>query len=77
MEFANANVDFVAKVDGTLVAGKDTIDLVINTPQTEDGHTTSTDVWLCVAVTDTDMTATGTMTLTGTIVITWLNTGDY
>ena len=73
----NANVDFVAKVDGTLVAGEDTIDLVLNTPQTEDGHTTATDVYFCVAVTDANMTATGWMAISGTFVVTWLNTGDY
>jgi len=73
----NANVDFVAKVDGTLVAEVDTIDLLTNTPQTEDGHTTATDVWLCVAVADANMTATGFMAITGTVTISWLNTGDY
>jgi len=74
---ANANVDFVAKVDGTLSSGADDIDLVGTTSQDEDGHSASTDVWLCVAVMDTDMTATGTMTFSGTIVITWHNMGDY
>lgn len=73
----NANVDFVAKVDGTLVEGIDNIDLVLNTPQTEDGHTTATDVYFCVAVTDANMTATGWMAISGTFVVTWLNTGDY
>lgn len=73
----DAEADFVAKVDGTLVSGADTIDLVNNTPQTEDGHTTATDVWLDVSVTDANMTATGWMALTGTITITWVNTGDY
>ncbi len=73
----NANVDFVAKVDGTLSSGADTIDLVTNTPQTEDGHTTATDVWLCVAIEDAFMSSTGTMVMSGTVVITWVNTGDY
>jgi len=74
---ANANVNFVAKVDGTLSSGIDTIDLITNTPQTEDGHTTATDVFLCVAIADTHMSATGTMVMSGTIVVTWVNTGDY
>jgi len=73
----NANVDFVAKVDETLTASAGVWDLVTNTPQTEDGHTTATDVWLCVAIENTSITATGTMTLSGTIVISWVNTGDY
>ncbi len=73
----NANVDFVAKVDGTLSSGADDIDLVNTTSQDEDGHSSNTEVWLCVAVMDADMTATGTMTFSGTIVITWHNMGDY
>ena len=73
----NANVDFVAKVDATLSTGVITFDLVTNTPQTEDGHTTATDVFLCIAVEDSSAGASGTMTMSGTIVITWVNTGDY
>ena len=73
----NANVDFVAKVDETLTASVGVWDLVTNTPQTEDGHTAATDVWLCVAIENTSITATGTMALSGTIVISWVNTGDY
>jgi len=73
----NANVDFVAAVSEDLTAGVGVYDILTNTPQTEDGHTTSTDVWLCVAVEDSDMTATGNMTIDGTIVVTWVNTGDY
>jgi len=73
----NANVDFVAKVDEDLSSSVGVWDILTNTPQTEDGHTANTEVWLCVAIEDSDMTATGTITLSGTIVITWVNTGDY
>jgi len=73
----NANVDFVAAVSEDLIASVGVYDLVTNTPQTEDGHTAATDVYLCVAIEDSDMSATGSITLSGTIVITWLNTGDY
>jgi len=76
-ELGNANVDFAAKVDGTLSSGADDIDIVQTTSQDEDGHAGSTDVWLCVAVADANMTATGSMTFSGTIVITWTNLGDY
>jgi hypothetical protein len=72
-----ANVDFVAKVDEDLVASAGVWDLVNTTSQDEDGHSASTDVWLCVAIEDADMTATGSITLSGTIVITWHNMGDY
>ncbi len=71
------NVNFVSKVDGTLVGSADTIDLVNTTTQDEDGHSGSTDVWLCVAVMGADIATNGTMTMSGTIVITWYNLGDY
>ena len=73
----NANVDFVAKVDGDLIGSVDTIDLLNYTSQDEDGHTSSTDVWLCVAIENASSSASGTMTWSGTIVITWHNMGDY
>ncbi len=74
---AGTNVDIVAKVDGDLVGSADTIDLVDTTTQDEDGHSGSTDVWLCVAVEDASISSTGTMVMSGTIVITWYNLGDY
>lgn len=74
---AGTEVDVVAKVDGTLVGGADTIDLVTNTPQTEDGHTTDTSIYFNISVTDANMTATGWMAIYGTMVITWIDTGDY
>ncbi len=73
----NANVTIVAKVDGDLIASVDTIDLVDITSQDEDGTSGSTDVWLCVAVEDASISSTGTMIMSGTIVITWYNLGDY
>lgn len=76
-ELGNTNVDFIGKVDETLTAGVGVWDLVNTTSQDEDGHSGSTDVWLCVAVLDTNMTGAGTIILNGTIVITWHNMGDY
>ena len=53
------------------------IDLVNVTLANLDGHTSAAACYFNVAVTDTDMSATGTMTMSGTIVITWTNLGDY
>ena len=74
---AGTEVDIAAKVDGTLVTGADTIDLVVVTLANFDGHTSDVECYLNVAVTDTDMTATGWMSIYGTITITWINLGDY
>ena len=74
---AGAEQDLVNEVGGTLVGGADTIDLVNVTLNQLDGHTTAVAVYFNVAVTDSDMTATGSMTMSGTIVITWSNLGDY
>ncbi len=74
---AGTNVDIVAKVDGDLIGGVDTIDLVGSTTQNQDGTSGSTDIWLCVAIEDASMSATGTLVFSGTIVVTWWNLGDY
>lgn len=75
---AGAEQDVVDKVDGELDGSfADTIDLVNVTLQQEDGHSGATDVWFNVAVLDTDMSTTGSITMSGTIVITWTNLGDY
>ena len=74
---AGAEQDLVNKVDGTLVTGADTIDLVNVTLANLDGHTTAKDCYFNVAVTDANMTDDGWMAIYGTIVITWINLGDY
>ena len=72
-----AEQDIVTKVEGDLTASAVDADFVNVTLANFDGHTTADDVWFNVVFEDNDMTATGTITVNGTIVITWANLGDY
>jgi len=74
---SGAEVDIVAKVEGDLTGSAVTVDMVADTSATFDGHSTADDVWFNVAIEDDDVTGTGAVTVNGTIVVSWLNLGDY
>lgn len=78
---ATTMVDFIAKQDKQLTAAGATLNTAsaasAGTPFTLDGTSTPVDLYLNVAFpTLTDIDADGTMTATGTVLITWVNLGD-
>lgn len=70
--------DLIASTTGTLTAGAGTLKKhgsIIATPL--DGTTTPVDAYLNLAVADADSSADDTVTVNGTVTMTWINLGDY
>jgi hypothetical protein len=70
--------DMIASTAGTLTSGAGALASHGSLVATGfDGHTTPVDVFLNLAVPDADSSASDTVTVNGTITLTWVNTGDY
>lgn len=74
----STEADMVASTAATLTAGVGAFDAHGSLVATGfDGHTTPVDAFLNLAVPDADSSASDTITVSGTITLTWVNTGDY
>ena len=74
----STEADMVDSTAATLTAGVGAFDGHGSLVATGfDGHTTPVDVFLNLAVPDADSSASDTITVSGTITLTWINTGDY
>lgn len=74
----SAEADIIPSTTGTLTSGAGTLDGVSTTAliATFDGTTTPADAYLNIAVPDADSTADDTVTVNGTVTITWVHLGD-
>lgn len=68
--------DIVASTVATLVAGVGVFNAQNTTVPVFDGTNTNTKVNLNIAVPDAGSTANDTITVSGTVLLTWINTGD-
>lgn len=74
----STEADMIASTTGTLTAGAGTLKKHGSLVATAfDGHTTALDAFLNLAVPDADISANDTITVNGTITLTWANLGDY
>lgn len=70
--------NLIASTTGTLTAGAGVLQSHGSLVATAfDGHTTPVDAYLNLAVPDAGSSASDTVTVSGTITITWVNLGDY
>ena len=70
--------DLIASTSGTLSSGAGTLKSHGSLVATAfDGTATAKDAYLNLAVPDAGSTASDTITVSGTIIITWVNLGDY
>jgi hypothetical protein len=74
----STEADMIASTAGPLTAGAGSLKSHGSLVATAfDGHTTALDAILNLAVPDANISATDTITLNGTITLTWANLGDY
>lgn len=72
----STEANIVPSTAGTLTDGAGNVDGQSTAPVTLDGTASAAVARLNLAVPDADSSASDTLTVTGTVTITWLNTGD-